>query len=230
MTIGFSITGCSNSKNRFDERTQDWLVKKFGLRRPRRLDANRAQPHVLLVCYTAVFTQRSSPQTARSVAWRHQTRLCSRRPFSLLNQEENKRRFCWQSDNVQLWERNDAQNLFKKYFKKCLNVLALDCRFKTNKQTNKQIAPCKGIQYSLGFWIPPCGFRIPSTRFQYLSIELGFWIPWAVFRIPRPRISNFISKIFLDSGIRIPLIWGEKKEKQTRQPISKGSRSKCTNL
>ena len=120
MTIGFSITGCSNSKNRFDERTQDWLVKKFGLRRPRRLDANRAQPHVLLVCYTAVFsvvTQRSSPQTARSVAWRHQTRLCSRRPFSLLNKEENKRRFCWQSDNVQLWERNDAQNLFKKYLK-----------------------------------------------------------------------------------------------------------------
>ena len=126
-------------------------------------------------------------------------------------------------------EKRCAKSILK-IFKKCLNVLALDCRFKTNKQTNKQIAPCKGIQYSLGFWIPPCGFRIPSTRFQYLSVELGFWIPWAVFRIPKPRISNFISKIFVDSGIRIPLIWGEKKEKQTRQPISKGSRSKCTNL
>ena len=30
MTIGLSINGCSHSKNRFDEREQDWLVQKFG--------------------------------------------------------------------------------------------------------------------------------------------------------------------------------------------------------
>ena len=28
------------------------------------------------------------------------------------------------------------------------------------------IAPCKGIQDSLGFWIPCCGFRIPGTGFR----------------------------------------------------------------
>ena len=39
------------------------------------------------------------------------------------------------------------------------------------------IAPRKGIQDSLGFWIPHCGFRIPGTGFWYLSVELGFWIP-----------------------------------------------------
>ena len=36
--------------------------------------------------------------------------------------------------------------------------------------------PCERIQDSLGFWIPHCGFRIPGTGFQYLSVELGFWI------------------------------------------------------
>ena len=35
----------------------------------------------------------------------------------------------------------------------------------------------KGIQDSLGFWIPRRGFRIPGTGFQSLSVELGFWIP-----------------------------------------------------
>ena len=39
------------------------------------------------------------------------------------------------------------------------------------------IAPCKGIQDSLGFCIPRRGFRIPGTGFQSLSAELGFWIP-----------------------------------------------------
>ena len=28
------------------------------------------------------------------------------------------------------------------------------------------IAPCKGIQDSLGFWIPCCGFRIPGIGFR----------------------------------------------------------------
>ena len=35
----------------------------------------------------------------------------------------------------------------------------------------------KGIQDSLGFWIPRRGFRIPGTGLQSLSVELGFWIP-----------------------------------------------------
>ena len=49
------------------------------------------------------------------------------------------------------------------------------------------IALCtKGIQDSLGFWIPHCGFQIPGTGFQSLSVEtkdydlfsLGrIWIP-----------------------------------------------------
>ena len=42
--------------------------------------------------------------------------------------------------------------------------------------TKTSIAPCKGIQDSLGFWIPRCGFRIPGTWFLYLSVEHGFWI------------------------------------------------------
>ena len=39
------------------------------------------------------------------------------------------------------------------------------------------LTPCKGIQDSLGFWIPHRGFRIPGTGFQSLSVELGIWIP-----------------------------------------------------
>ena len=33
MTIGLSITGCSDKENWFDERKQDWLVQKFGVRK-----------------------------------------------------------------------------------------------------------------------------------------------------------------------------------------------------
>ena len=29
------------------------------------------------------------------------------------------------------------------------------------------LAPCKGIQDSLGFWIPSGGFRIPATGFRF---------------------------------------------------------------
>ena len=31
---------------------------------------------------------------------------------------------------------------------------------------DKLLAPCKGSQNSLGFWIPCCEFQIPGTRFQ----------------------------------------------------------------
>ena len=77
---------------------------------------------------------------------------------------------------------------------------------------NTIFASSKGIQDSLGFWIPRQGFRIPGTGFQSLSVELEFWIPivsgfripWAVFRIPKPRIPDYTSKNFPDSGIQFP--------------------------
>ena len=66
----------------------------------------------------------------------------------------------------------------------------------------------KGINDSLGFWIPHCGFRIPGTLFQYLSVELGFWIP-IVSGIPDfvSCIPDSKSKILPDSGF--PYMWGE---------------------
>ena len=45
---------------------------------------------------------------------------------------------------------------------------------KIQSDREKPFAPCKGIQDSLGFWIPHCGFRIRGTGFQYFSVELGF--------------------------------------------------------
>ena len=79
------------------------------------------------------------------------------------------------------------------------------------------ISPSKGIQDSLGFWILSREFRIPGilgrsgrffvswkldSRFQSL---VGFQIPRSVFRIPKPKIADFTSKKFPNSGIRIPL-------------------------
>ena len=37
-------------------------------------------------------------------------------------------------------------------------------------------APCKGIQNTLGFWIPRCGFRIPGTGIRIPDSKEG-WIP-----------------------------------------------------
>ena len=49
------------------------------------------------------------------------------------------------------------------------------------RETN-EIAPCKGIQDSLGFWIPCCGFRIPGTGFripaQWIPDSKKSWIPF----------------------------------------------------
>ena len=53
------------------------------------------------------------------------------------------------------------------------------------------MASCKGIQDSLGFWIPRLGFRIPGTVFS----------PVFVFRIPKLRISDCTCKIIPDSGV-----------------------------
>ena len=42
---------------------------------------------------------------------------------------------------------------------------------------DKLLAPCKGSQNSLGFWIPCCEFQIPGTRYpDCLSVEPGFKI------------------------------------------------------
>ena len=44
----------------------------------------------------------------------------------------------------------------------------------------QDFAPCKGIQDSLGFWIPCCGFRIPGTGFripaQWIPDSKNSWI------------------------------------------------------
>ena len=59
--------------------------------------------------------------------------------------------------------------------------------------------PCKGIQDSLGSWIPRHRFLIPGPRFRILcqwnldsgfQSLVGFRIPWAVFRIPKPRFAS----------------------------------------
>ena len=65
--------------------------------------------------------------------------------------------------------------------------------------TSPVFAPCKGIQNSLGFWIPHHWFRIPFTWFRILcqlnldsgfQSLVGFRIPWVVFQIPTPRIPD----------------------------------------
>ena len=69
----------------------------------------------------------------------------------------------------------------------------------------------KGTQDSLWFWIPSCGFRIPGTGFQYLSVELRLLIPIfsgipdSLSCIPdsKTQDSGFHKQNFL--GFRIPL-------------------------
>ena len=64
-----------------------------------------------------------------------------------------------------------------------LEISFLKCFFSFNfRQSrclicNLNIAPCKGIQDSLGFWIPCCGFRIPGTGFRIpdsSTVDSGF--------------------------------------------------------
>ena len=57
---------------------------------------------------------------------------------------------------------------------------------------------------SLGFWIPPCGFRIPGTGFQSLLVEFGFLIP-IVNGILDSNFQDFGFNKQTFSGIRIPL-------------------------
>ena len=83
-------------------------------------------------------------------------------------------------------------------------------------------APCKGIQDSLGFWIPSHWFRIPGSGFQSVLAEFGFWIP-IVSRIPHSTSKNVPG-----SGIRISLhgaTWGEYLLRLPRVYFSKTSKS-----
>ena len=82
--------------------------------------------------------------------------------------------------------------------------------------------PYKGIQDSLGFWIPRRVFRILGTGFQYLSVKLGFWIlivraiPDSLSGIPDSR---FHIQIF--SGFRVPQAkkWGEVFRKHSSKSL-----------
>ena len=50
MIVGLSVNRCSHSVNQFDERKQDLLVQKFGLRRLQRIDVIQAEPPLLFFC------------------------------------------------------------------------------------------------------------------------------------------------------------------------------------
>ena len=51
-----------------------------------------------------------------------------------------------------------------------LDTMDLEQHATVNRGTVHSISHCKGIQYSLGFWIPHCGFRIPCTGFRISSL------------------------------------------------------------
>ena len=98
---------------------------------------------------------------------------------------------------------------------------------------NLPIVPCKGIQDSLGFWIPRRGFRIPDTRSWILcqwNWDSGFLEHHSEFqnpglKIPQANISqilDFTGKIFLDSEIQISL--------HGAIPTCYGRRAAITNL
>ena len=85
-----------------------------------------------------------------------------------------------------------------------------------------KIAPCNGIQDSVGLWILRSRYHIPGSGFRIVcqwnldsgfQSLVGFQIRSDVFRTPKPRIPDSTSKNFLDSGrFRNPdsLIWGER--------------------
>ena len=97
---------------------------------------------------------------------------------------------------------------------------------------------CKGIQDRLGFWIPRCGFQIPGTGFQSLSVELGFWIP-IVSEIPdsmscipdsKTRDSGFHKQNF--PGFRMNLFEqnGMKANPEKHQTLVRGNTNPHMNI
>ena len=92
-------------------------------------------------------------------------------------------------------------------FVKLLILLISDLSY---RPFNLPIGPYKGIQGSLGFWIPRPRFQIPDTGFWILDsllVELGFRIP-IVSGIPdslsliQNSTKDSTSKHFRDSGFR----------------------------
>ena len=138
----------------------------------------------------------------------------------------------WWSDNCFLWFYDVffANSNHKKKLAKVLGEMKQKVLWKlkgkyhvyleATKQKRKKrlqkyylqsIALWKGIQDSLGYWIPRRGFRISGaglSQCKSLSVELVFWslivggfrFRLAVFRMTWPRIPDSTSKSFPDSG------------------------------
>ena len=85
----------------------------------------------------------------------------------------------------------------------CRQLITERHQRRSPRRTSKRyrLAPCKVIQDSRGFWIPPCGFRYRNP--DSLLAELGFRVP-VVSGIPDSLSCNsgFHKKKFL--GFRIP--------------------------
>ena len=77
----------------------------------------------------------------------------------------------------------------------------LTLRTRFGKQFLLVIAPCKGIQDSLGFWITCCGFRIPGTGFripaQWIPDSKKRWIPFF------SGFNSFLRTLFSCSNLAI---------------------------
>ena len=102
------------------------------------------------------------------------------------------------------------------------NVIGTRCqslRLGSNFKLDETVA-CKGIQDSLGFYIPRRVLRIPGAGFQSLSLKLGFFIPdWSDILdfflscscIPGSQTLGFwIPSATIYPEFRIPLHWGDR--------------------
>ena len=54
-----------------------------------------------------------------------------------------------------------------------LDTLELEQHVPVKREAIHSISQCKGIQDSLGFWIPQCGFRIPLYWFPDSLIQIA---------------------------------------------------------
>ena len=70
----------------------------------------------------------------------------------------------------------------------------------------------KGIQDSLGFWISRCGFQIPGTGFQYLSVEQRDYDLFSLGKTWIPDFNGYYDSGFLEQcsgfqnpGFRVPI-------------------------
>ena len=98
----------------------------------------------------------------------------------------------------------------QRFFSACCIQVRSAPRWAVCSPNFRQVAPCKEIQDTLGFWFPRYGYRILGAKFRILcqvnldygfQSLLGFRIFLAVFQIPKPRIADSTAKIgwILDS-------------------------------